>query len=216
MTPTLLAFDTSGPACAVALLCGDTLTLREDAMSRGQAEHLLPMLEDMLGTAGLGWADLDGIGVGIGPGNFTGIRISVAAARGMALSLGKPAIGVSGLEALARDQGTCLTCLTAPRGRIYLQGHGEGLDHTPMLSDLTPETFPRLLGGIRPPVIGPGAEAVAALLGTTARTNHPPIVAGIARIAAARLGHPQPRPAPLYLRSADAAPPKDPAPVILS
>ena len=85
----LLAFDTSGPHCAAALLLGDALHLRVDDMARGQAEHLMPMLEEMLAEAHMRWRDLDAIGVGVGPGNFTGIRISVSAARGLALSMNR-------------------------------------------------------------------------------------------------------------------------------
>jgi len=71
-------------------------------MARGQAERLMPMLEEMLAQAGHAWRDLAAIGVGTGPGNFTGIRIAVSAARGLSLALGVPAIGVSGFEILAR------------------------------------------------------------------------------------------------------------------
>lgn len=72
-------------------------------MTKGQAERLFPLLEELLAEAGLSWSDLDAIGVGVGPGNFTGIRISVAAARGLALSLNIPAVGVSATEAVACD-----------------------------------------------------------------------------------------------------------------
>ncbi|MBU0861463.1 MAG: tRNA (adenosine(37)-N6)-threonylcarbamoyltransferase complex dimerization subunit type 1 TsaB, partial [Alphaproteobacteria bacterium] len=75
--PTVIAFDTSGPRCAGALLIGDRIITRTDDMARGQAEHLMPMLEEMLAKEGLVWADIDVIGVGTGPGNFTGIRMSV-------------------------------------------------------------------------------------------------------------------------------------------
>ena len=98
-SPTVLAFDTSAAHCAAALLSDGQIVQRVDEMARGQAEHLMPMLEEMLSHSDLTWRDLDAIGVGIGPGNFTGIRISVSAARGLALGLGKPAIGVSTLEA---------------------------------------------------------------------------------------------------------------------
>ena len=77
-----LAFDTSQAWCAAALVAGSRTVTRIDEMARGQAEHLFGMLEEMLAAEGLVWGDLDVIGVGIGPGNFTGIRIAVAAARG--------------------------------------------------------------------------------------------------------------------------------------
>ena len=90
--PTLLAFDTSAAHCAAALLIAGKIHTRIDEMARGQAEHLMPMLEEVLAAHGLAWRDLDAIGVGTGPGNFTGIRISVAAARGLALGLGCPLV----------------------------------------------------------------------------------------------------------------------------
>ena len=98
----VLGFDTSAAHCAAALLSGDRLiaSVTED-MTKGQAERLMPLIEEMLAGAGTGWRDLSLIGVGTGPGNFTGIRISVAAARGLALSLGIPAIGIGAAEALA-------------------------------------------------------------------------------------------------------------------
>ena len=98
----VLGFDTSAAHCAAAVVCGDrVLAERAEPMTKGQAERLFPLLEELLAEAGLAWSDLDAIGVGVGPGNFTGVRISVAAARGLALSLGIPAIGVSATEAAA-------------------------------------------------------------------------------------------------------------------
>ncbi|MFP4451570.1 MAG: tRNA (adenosine(37)-N6)-threonylcarbamoyltransferase complex dimerization subunit type 1 TsaB, partial [Rhodosalinus sp.] len=99
--PLVLGFDTSAAHCAAALLSGDRLiAARAEEMGRGQAERLMPMLEEMLAEAGVGWSDLDVLGVGTGPGNFTGLRIAVAAARGLALALDVPAVGVSGFEVI--------------------------------------------------------------------------------------------------------------------
>ena len=89
--PLILGFDTSAAHCAAALLCGEQcLAARHEDMTRGQAERLMPLLEDLLAEAGASWRDLARIGVGIGPGNFTGVRIAVSAARGLALSLKIP------------------------------------------------------------------------------------------------------------------------------
>ena len=72
--PLILAFDTSAARCAAALVLGERVpALHDEPMERGQAERLLPMLEALLATAGVGWGDLDGIAVCTGPGNFTGI-----------------------------------------------------------------------------------------------------------------------------------------------
>ena len=101
-TPLLLAFDTSAAHCAAALLSGDQIIASvEEPMNKGQGERLLGLCAEVLASADVTYSDLTAIGVGIGPGNFTGIRIAVSAARGLALGLGVPAIGVSHLQALA-------------------------------------------------------------------------------------------------------------------
>ena len=195
--PVCLGFDASAAHCAAALLCGDRiLAARFENMAKGQAERLFPMLEEMLAEARLGWRDLDVIGVGIGPGNFTGIRVAVAAARGLALSLGIPAIGIAATEAAAFGlPRPCRVVLPGRRGEVVWQdfgtaGQGEG-GHPQQAAD-----------GALPPGPAPSAPAV-------------PLAEGIARLALARRHSEAPRPAPIYLRPADAAPSRDPAPVIL-
>ncbi|MEN8738203.1 MAG: tRNA (adenosine(37)-N6)-threonylcarbamoyltransferase complex dimerization subunit type 1 TsaB, partial [Phaeobacter gallaeciensis] len=116
--PLVLGFDTSAAHCAAALLRGDTVVAEAlEPMTRGQAERLMPLLEEVLATGGATWADLDAIGVGVGPGNFTGIRIAVSAARGLALGLGVPAVGIDGFDARAAT-GT-LPGIPAPRDQVY-------------------------------------------------------------------------------------------------
>lgn len=192
--PTILAFDTSAAYCAAALLSrGRVIEVHAEEMGRGQAERLMPMLEEMLQRAGLCWADLDAIGVGIGPGNFTGIRISVAAARGLALALDRPAIGVSGFDVAAFGAPRPVTAaIPAPRAQVYVQELGD----TTSPPRLCPADALRDTDHETPPDAGECARRIAL-------------------IAASRLGVPYPRPAPLYVRPADAAPPRDPAPVIL-
>ena len=83
-----LGFDTSAAHCAAALVSGTRiLAARHEEMTKGQAERLFPLLAELLAEAGVDWRDLSVVGVGTGPGNFTGVRIAVAAARGLALSL---------------------------------------------------------------------------------------------------------------------------------
>ena len=124
----VLGFDTSAAHCAAALVSGDrVLAQAHEDMPRGQAERLMPMLVDVLAQGGAAWSSLCAIGVGIGPGNFTGIRISVAAARGLSLGLGVPAIGVSVLDARAHDLPRPLTVVEdARRGIVYVQHFGPG------------------------------------------------------------------------------------------
>lgn len=187
-SPVILAFDTSAAHCAAALLLGDRIVTRVDAMAKGQAEHLMPMLEEVLAGENLTWADLDGIGVGVGPGNFTGIRIAVSAARGLALGLGKPAIGVNGFDARAYlEPRPYMATIPAPRDQSYVQVFHTDNAHDPVQCDTA---------------AGPQKPAAH-------------LIEAVARIAASRLGAAATRPSPLYIRSADAAPPRDPAPVIL-
>ena len=191
---TILAFDTAGPYCAAALLReGDAVVLVED-MARGQAERLMGLLDDVLAKAGVSYQDLDAIGVGTGPGNFTGIRISVSAARGLALGLGKPAIGVSLFETTARLSQHTRTAVPAPRDQIYL------FDPATMAAPI--QTM---------------AEDADADVVLSTRFDAAAHVEATARIAQDRLiaGDPLPRPAPLYVRAADAAPPREAPPVIL-
>lgn len=186
--PIILAFDTAGPHCAAALHRGGfPLLTRHEDMTRGQAERLIPLIEDVLAEAGVRWADIDLIAVGIGPGNFTGIRIGVSAARGMALALGIPAMGVSQFEIMRA--GSDRVVVQGPRDIAYVQE----------------------FQGMHPK----GAPFIT----ENEKAGHAPLPAPkIAQIALDRwrTGETTPaRPAPLYVKAADAAPPRDPAPVIL-
>jgi tRNA threonylcarbamoyladenosine biosynthesis protein TsaB len=188
----ILAFDTSAAHCAAALLSGDRIVaMRAEPMEKGQAERLMPFLEALLAEAGKGWADLTGLAVGTGPGNFTGVRIAVSAARGLALGLGILAVGITRLEAAAHGQARPVTVvLDARRDEVYVQTFTDTGD------------LPARVAAAAGQSLSPGLSAEA-------------LVSAMARIAATRLRTPQPRPAPCYLRGADAAPPSDPPPVIL-
>ena len=207
--PVVLAFDTSAAHCAAAVVSGTRiLAQRVEPMDKGQAERLMPLLAEVLAEAQVNYAGLSAIGVGTGPGNFTGVRISVAAARGLALGLGIPAIGISGFEALAAGlPDDVVTLLDARRGALWLAG--TGID--PQLVE-PPDLPDRITGR---PVAGHRAEEVAAQTGGAVHLQPVPMAVAMARLAAGRLGTPQPRPAPVYLRAADAALPTEPPPVIL-
>ncbi|MEE3101352.1 MAG: tRNA (adenosine(37)-N6)-threonylcarbamoyltransferase complex dimerization subunit type 1 TsaB [Pseudomonadota bacterium] len=101
----LRAIETSAAQCAAAILVdGRVAAERLELMSRGQAERLMPMIAELLAELSLAPRDLGAVAVCEGPGNFTGIRIAVAAARGLALSTGRPALGVGRLDALAETE----------------------------------------------------------------------------------------------------------------
>ena len=202
--PLILGFDTSGPWCCAALVAGArVLASAHEEIAIGQAERLMPMLEAVLAEGGARWRDLAAVGVGTGPGNFTGVRIAVAAARGIALGLGVPAIGVGLLEARAEGLARPLAVIEdARRGEVYLQEFGLGADEGPRLCDLS--DLAPLLGAVA--LAGSAAGAAAALTGGAVLPPALPLGVAVARIAAARLGTNQPRPAPLYLRAPDARP----------
>jgi tRNA threonylcarbamoyladenosine biosynthesis protein TsaB len=189
----ILAFDTTAAHCAAALLSGDDLlAVRVDLMAKGQAEHLMGMLAEVLAEHGRTWSDLTSIGVGTGPGNFTGIRISVAAARGLALGLGIPAIGVNGFDAAGYGLPRPVkVAIRAPRDMAYVQ----------TVSD----------GAADPAILVPLTEVGQAVWPGSAEAT----LSAIARIAAKLSASPHPRPAPLYIRPPDAAPSRDAAPLLL-
>jgi tRNA threonylcarbamoyl adenosine modification protein YeaZ len=209
----VLAFDTSVAHCAAALLLrGQVVAEAREEMAKGQAERLMPMIEEMLGRARFGWGDLAGIAVGVGPGNFTGIRISVAAARGLALGLGVPAVGVTALEAVAFcGAGRMRVATPSSRGAVYLQDFdgdtplSDAREAAPTDSDFWPDQGCALVGDWPEP---PDGRAVL-------RPGAAERVRAIAHIGAVRVAQAAPLPVPFYLRAPDAAPPSDPPPVLL-
>lgn len=102
----ILAIDTALAACQVALTDGGAVCARiSEPMQRGHAERLAPMVQEAALSAGFAFPALDRIVVTTGPGSFTGVRVGLAFARGLALALGKPCVGVSTLMAIALEDG---------------------------------------------------------------------------------------------------------------
>ncbi len=119
----LLAIETSTECCSSALSTGARLIQRSELAPRRHAELLLPMCEELLAEAGLERRDLDALAVGCGPGAFTGVRLAVSAAQGIAFALDIPVVPVSSLAALALqapDNGAAiLAVIDARMGEIY-------------------------------------------------------------------------------------------------
>ncbi len=130
----VVVFDTSNQYIAAALYCGkQKVQSIIEFMPRGQAEKLMSLLNGLLEGASLDWADISKIGVCTGPGNFTGIRIAVSAARGLALGLQIPAIGISSFEATLLGCGDeDLALLPANKGFYYV---GSGPKNAKFLSE---------------------------------------------------------------------------------
>ncbi|MCW5731906.1 MAG: tRNA (adenosine(37)-N6)-threonylcarbamoyltransferase complex dimerization subunit type 1 TsaB [Alphaproteobacteria bacterium] len=213
----LLAMDSALDGCSVAVLDGPRLLAhgrREEA--RGQAEALMPLVQAVMAEAGLGFAALDALAVTIGPGTFTGIRIALAAARGMAVALRLPLVGISTLEALAAgipqelaEANLRVAAIDARRGEVYVQGFDAAMrpvDEAALLP--LGVAAGRLPAG--PLVLaGSGAPLLLALLGSDRARLAPGDGRIDARQVAFRaLARPLPpagaAPEPLYLRAPDA------------
>lgn len=119
----LLAIETATEFCSVALLCDGQLISRGELAPRRHAELLLPMCDEVLAEAGVTRSQLDAIAVGRGPGAFTGVRLAISAAQGIALGIDRPIVAVSSLAALALgapDNGApSLAIIDARMGEIY-------------------------------------------------------------------------------------------------
>lgn len=204
----LLALDTSGPATQAAVRAeyGRVLAARSEAMATGHAERLLPLVEETLAEAGARFADLTRVGVTIGPGSFTGVRIALSAARALGQALAIPVVGVSTLAALAAEgprHAPVLAVIDARRGEVYAE-----------LTD--PGGFPARVGSIGAVVAGVHAERYLAigsgamLIAEVDPRAEPRVravsdIAMIARLAAS-MDPVGTEALPLYLRAPDAKP----------
>lgn len=121
----ILALDTATEACSAALLLGDTLLARYEELRRGHAERILPMVEGLLAEGGVQLRDLDCLAVGRGPGAFTGVRIAVSVAQGLAFGADRQIVPISDLAAVAQRAADThrathvLVCLDARMGEVY-------------------------------------------------------------------------------------------------
>jgi tRNA threonylcarbamoyladenosine biosynthesis protein TsaB len=209
----ILALDTCLDACSVAVReDGRTLGVASEVMARGHQERLAPMARMVMREADLAFSALDRIAVTVGPGSFTGLRVGLAFAKGLALALERPCMGISTLEALATGEGRpgfVAACLDAHRGQIYLQVFIDG--RPAMAPDVLPtETatarLVELYGGGPAALVGSGAPLLAsALPGALALPEARPDPVAIAALAAA-VRPPFAPPRPLYLRAPDARP----------
>jgi tRNA threonylcarbamoyladenosine biosynthesis protein TsaB len=219
MTDLLLCIDTSGPRCAVSLHdAGGTRRLAAIApdIGRGHAEVLMGLIEDIFREAGAGYPDIAKIAVVVGPGSFTGLRVGVAAAKGLALALTRPLVGLSSLEVLAEPhwggEGRVLAVGDAKRGEVYAALYGRNGAVLAPPQALPPGDLAALVAGTlaeRPLIaVGTGAGIARDVLGDqlTGIANLEGLadMDALARLAAART--PEGPLHLLYLRGADAKP----------
>ena len=204
----ILSLDTALAACSVAVTRdGRVLAAASEPMLRGHQERLAPMVQEVIAAAGLAFPQLDRVGVTVGPGSFTGLRVGLAFAKGLGLALGKPCIGVGTLEALAASEpgpGLAAAVIDARRGQVYLQAFEGGA--AVMAPDALPvETAAARLaelwrgGPLR--LVGPGAALLAGISPEAVvieRTAPDP--AAVCALVAGRMTPAR----PLYLRAPDA------------
>jgi tRNA threonylcarbamoyladenosine biosynthesis protein TsaB len=212
----LLVIDTAASVCAAAVIdaFGTVLAERSETMERGHAERLIPMVDEVLADAGHGYAQLTRIGVSVGPGSFTGVRVGLSAARGLALALGIPAIGITTLEAIAAEAVVALggspvfVAIDARRDELYVQyfdRDAQGICAPHAVSIDSAERWVADVPGLK--LAGSGASLLAARTGieTVAPLGATASIATYGRLSAARTATGK-APTPLYLRSADAKP----------
>ncbi|MBK1696801.1 tRNA (adenosine(37)-N6)-threonylcarbamoyltransferase complex dimerization subunit type 1 TsaB [Rhodovibrio salinarum] len=213
---TLLAFDTAGRGCSAAVWRdGAVLAADQAEMARGQAERLVPMIESVLQRADVAHADLDAVAVTTGPGAFTGVRIGLATARGYALALGIPVIGIGSLRAIAagtdpaeRAGRILLVLIDAKRTDVYAQAFHPDLSPASEAMAKTPDALDAALppGDLLLAGDGGAQAALTAAGRRVVRAGAPALVdpAVLAQLAA---WEPVPSrdapPRPVYLRPPD-------------
>jgi tRNA threonylcarbamoyladenosine biosynthesis protein TsaB len=212
----VLGLDASTTATAVAVLRGDGVLhqAREEAPAGGRPQHarrLLSLAAELLGAAGLDWAEIELVAVGAGPGSYTGLRIALASARGVARAHGASVLGVSSLRALAEPVAgrAALAVLDARRGEAFVAAY---LDGAELLAPAvcSPQALGALAGGLSggPLAVGDGAlryraqlEAAGVEVAPNASGLHFLTAGAICRLAAAGVAAAA---LPDYLRAPDA------------
>jgi tRNA threonylcarbamoyladenosine biosynthesis protein TsaB len=222
----LLALDAAGAACSAAVWRdGRVIAHRFSAMRRGQSEHLVPMIEAVMASAAVAYEALEAVAVTVGPGGFTGVRIGLATARGLALAWHTPLIGISNFAAvaaavpMAEGAGRILAVvLDSKRHELYVQAFapigdgparplGPGAAVAPDELDAWLPAGPVLLAGDALP------PALSALLaaGRDVGAATSPGWTDAAQVAGLAAAQPLPgaraaTPRPLYLRAPDVTP----------
>lgn len=219
----ILAIETTSTACSAAILTERGAWERLEPIARGHAERLIPLIGEALDEAGCSYADLTLIAVATGPGAFTGIRVGLAAARGIALAAGLPCLGVTSFEAIldevrvdalaawARGQ-SALVVLDSRRVELFAQVFAPPEGSPQAVFVAAPGDMPRRAAGSVGLIAGVGLDRVRAAyrldnhdIGPCAIESGPRAVA-VARVAARtwRGGHrPVGFPDPIYLRAPD-------------
>jgi len=217
----IFAIDTALEACSAAVLDTErgALVAHESLpMQRGHAEALMPLVKRVLDRSALDFENIDRIAVTTGPGSFTGLRVGIAAARGLGLAANKPVVGLSTLAAYAApfiaadDTLPVVAAIDARHGHVYLQVFGPG-GRTLVAPRLSPlrEAVRAAANSGAPRIVGTAANMIAAAWPADERApgaveqQQAPDIGWVARLGAAAVDTGSP-PKPLYLRAPDAQP----------
>lgn len=213
---TILALDSSGAACSTALWRrGAIVARRYREMARGHAEVLMPMLVETVAEAGESFSALNAVAVTVGPGAFTGIRIGLAAARGIALAAGIPVVGVTTFAAVAeavseteRANRRLLVLLDSKRGDVFVQEFASERAAVGSPTILSPDAVLHRLAPGSFILAGDGIAVVRSHLGAAgldveySAVNGPADACWVAQLAARSIAERTGLPAtPLYLRA---------------
>ena len=205
----LLAIDTSSSICAACVFETDTGTILAQEsrdIGRGHAEILMELIQNTLSESQVTYQDLKRIGVTIGPGSFTGVRVGMTVARGLGLSLNIPVVGISTLDACiatARGFGhesLLVSLLDAKRGELYCKLEGQEAFAASY------EDIAKRIEGMNVGLCGSGASILNEACQKNYIIIHENAASEIEIIAkiSAKMPNPSSPPEPLYLRSADA------------
>lgn len=218
----ILGFDTAGSACSVALLHDDVVVAsRFEAMARGHAEALMPMVVEVLAEAATDFAKLDALAVTVGPGSFTGLRVGLATARGLSLAQDLPVVGATTLETVAfgvfcpddgadRDGMHVMSAMDTRREDVYVQTFSAATRAVSKARAVMPEDIKAMAPRGPLVIAGDAAWRAVAVFGRSRRDVHVSEAdtavdaRRLVRLAgrrAAREGLPRQkdRPAPLYI-----------------
>ncbi len=210
----ILVIDTALGACTAAVFDDDRcLAVESETMLKGHQERLGGFVRDAMAEAGIAFAALDRIGVTVGPGSFTGLRVGLAFAQGLGAALDRPVVGVSTLAGLAETAmetagfGRVFAAIDARRGQVYAQAFEHGHPTSPPEA-LTLDQAAERLGDLDPDcIVGTGAALLTAFAPRASLQDHvAPSSQALGRLVL-RADPTEALPRPLYLRAPDATVP---------
>lgn len=202
----VLAFESSLGGCVAAVINGDAVHSRAFETEREQAAKLMPMVQDVLAEASVAFADIGLIVTTVGPGSFTGLRISLSAARTLGLALNVPVQGVSTFEAMVRsavpESKACLVVLESKRSDFYVQAFDGKKNPLGEATCMEPDALCDMIAANDYILCGDGLTRLG-IAGAERKLLDPEILARAGLAIFLKNGSKAQKPEPVYLRGAD-------------